>query len=329
MNFATVSTIVAIVLSVAGVYFAWKQVQIARSTRTGQEDAALGESPDSSSSTLKRRTDVLADIRENGVLRVGCLWYPPFIEFTQQGEKVVAKGLYPTMLDHVASQNGLHVEYQILRWDIAIEAINRRQVDVVACVLQSGKRRESCDFCGSLYRVGVGGVVRADQEKIKRHEDLTNPELRIAVTKGEIGWEYAERYLNPKQGLFRFTVVADTEITRMMNLVVSRDVDIALADSLSCAQYIEHARAEGNNLLDIFASFPLHVEENSLMIAKDQDDFRCWLSEGLYLARSMPGVIAMEEQISKQWPCVLIKVPTDGRAPCPPTSVVASRNSNA
>jgi hypothetical protein len=75
MNFATVSTIVAIVLSVAGVYFAWKQVQIARSTHTGQEDAALGESSDSSSSALKRRTDVLADIRENGVLRVGCLWY--------------------------------------------------------------------------------------------------------------------------------------------------------------------------------------------------------------------------------------------------------------
>lgn len=253
---------------------------------------------------------ILARIRRNGVLRVGCLWYPPFVEFTQEGETVLAKGLYPMMLEHISRQSGIHVEYQILRWDTAIEAVNENQVDIVACVLQSGKRRENCDFVGTLYRVGVGGVVRADQNKIRRHEDLANPDVRIAVTKGEIGWEYAERYLNLKRGLFRFTVVEDAQITRMMNLVASQDVDIALADSLSCAQYIERVRAQGTDLADTFAQDPLHVEDNSLMIAKEQDDLRGWLSERLRLARATPEIVAIEARIASQYPDVLIKVPT-------------------
>lgn len=306
MDVITASTLV---LSAAGVYFAWRQVQLARLSRR-QQGLSSGAIPDSNPTQASSPSDILANVRQRGVLRVGCLWYPPFVEFTQEGEKVVAKGLYPTMLELIASQSGIRLEYHILRWDMAIEAVSHCQVDVVACVLQSGKRRAHCDFVGTLYRVGVGGVVRADQKKIKRHEDLTKPEVRIAVTKGEIGWEYAERYLRLQQGLFRFTVVEDAQITRMMNLVSSHDVDVALADSLSCSQHVDHARAEGTDLVDIFASVPLHVEDNSLMIAKGQNDLSRWLSEGLRWARATPEAIVIEERIAQEYPDVLTKVPT-------------------
>jgi ABC-type amino acid transport substrate-binding protein len=309
MDLVAVATLVGVPLTAAGVYFGWRQVQIAHSGR-GKREAKSEATPDTNHTVLAGAPDILASVRAKGVLRVGCLWYPPFVEFTQQGEKVVANGLYPSMIECMAAQSGLHVEYQILRWDTAIEAVNQRQVDIAACVLQSGKRRANCDFVGTLYRVGVGGVARADSKKIRRHEDLANPELRIAVTKGEIGWEYAERYLSLQQGLSRFTVVEDTQITRMMNLVAWHDVDVALADSLSCAQHVERARDQGTDLVDVFASAPLHIEDNSLMIAKNQDDLKRWLSESLRWARATPEVIALEDQIARRYPNVLIKVAT-------------------
>jgi len=238
------------------------------------------------------------------------LWYPPFVEFRHEGQNVVASGLYPMMLEYVAAQDSLHVEYEILRWDTAIQAITTGKVDVVACVLQSGKRRKNCDFVGTLYRVGVGGVVRTDQDRVRRHEDLSDPNVRIAVTKGEIGWEYAVRYLMLEEQFYRFTVIEDAQITRMMEFVVSREVDVAIADSLSCAQYVERACAEGVHLRDAFAQSPLHVEDNSLMIAKGATDLKGWLSDGLIRARREAIVVTLEKKISADYPSILIKSPT-------------------
>lgn len=306
MDIVTIVSVAGVVVGAAGTYFGWKQVQI---TRAGKvlEVSPVRVISDRTAIVLSSK---LASILSNRVLRVGCLWYPPFIEFDQHDAPVRATGLYPMILEHIARQTGIRIEYQILRWDTAIEAVSLHQVDVVACVLQSGKRRDNCDFVGTLYRVGVGGVVRAEQNKITKHHDMARSDVRIAVTKGEIGWEYAERYLNLKQGLFRFTVIEDTQITRMMNLVASQDVDIALADALSCAQYVERARTQGTALMDVFAKVPLHVEDNSLMIAKNQDELREWLSVGIRWARSTPEVVALEASIASQYPEVLIKVAT-------------------
>lgn len=308
MDFATA---LGLILSAAGVYFAWRQLRTTRPEAPAQRNVPPMTDQSAGSAFLaSSESGLLAAIRERRRLRVGCLWYPPFVEFRHEGQNVVASGLYPMMLQYVAAQDSLHVEYEILRWDTAIQAVTTGKVDVVACVLQSGKRRESCDFVGTLYRVGVGGVVCADQDRVRRHEDLSDPNVRIAVTKGEIGWEYAIRYLMLEEQFYRFTVIEDAQITRMMEFVVSREVDVAIADSLSCAQYVERARADGVYLRDVFAQSPLHVEDNSLMIAKGATDLRKWLSDGLIRARREPAVVALEEKIAVDYPSILIKSPT-------------------
>ena len=124
MDLVTAASVLGLILTAAGVYFGWRQVQIAHSGR-GKREATPEATPDTNHTGLERAPDIFASVRAKGVLRVGCLWYPPFVEFAEQGEKVAAKGLYPTMIECIAAQSVLHVEYQILRWDTASEAVNR------------------------------------------------------------------------------------------------------------------------------------------------------------------------------------------------------------
>ena len=272
--------------------------------------AAFGFSNESAES-LRANSDeaapgsALGEIQRRGVLRVGCLSYRPFIDFTVKGQAVTARGLYVCMLEHIAEQAELKLKYTVLRWDNAINAVTSGRVDLAVCVLQSRERRKSCDFSGTLYRVGVGGVVQSGQRKIRRHEDLKKPTVTIAITKGEIGWEYAMQYLALEEQYERFTVVEHTHITQMMNLVKSGQVDVAIADSLSCAQYIA---GSDTRLRDVFVKNPLHVEDNSVMIAQNEPELRAWLTTGFKAARSLSRVQQIEKEIGQEYKGVLMRV---------------------
>lgn len=147
--------------------------------------------------------------------------------------------------------------------------------------------------------------MRQGQRKIRRHEDLQKQKVTIAVTKGEIGWDYAMTYLSLEKEFFRFTVVEHTRITQMMNLVSTGEVDIALADSLSCAQFV---RQSGGALCDVFSRRPLHVEENSVMIPKNEIDFKVWLTKGFRSARMLPDVEQHEKAILREYKDILFRV---------------------
>lgn len=273
--------------------------------RTDKAGPQIDQTPGEAGPPEKGPNNALREIRRRGSLRVGCLSYPPFIDFTVKGRVVTARGLYARMLEHVAGTAGVGLEYSVLRWDTAIRAVTSRQVDLAVCVLQSRERRKSCDFCGTLYRVGVGGVVKCTQRKIRRHEDLKKPGVTVAVTKGEIGWEYAVNYLALEEQYTRFTVVEHTRITQMMNLVQTGEVDVAIADSLSCAQYIARS---GGSLRDVFLKSPLHVEENSAMIAQNEPELKAWLTAGFKSARGLPKVQQLEQAIGSDYDGVLMRV---------------------
>lgn len=248
--------------------------------------------------------DVMSRVRTDKVLRVGCLWYPPFVDYTIDGDVVNGYGLYPTILATLANSEQIKIKYSVLKWHEAISSIENGLVDVVACVLKSGERRKHGDFAGTIFRVGVGAVVKRGQSKIGDHGDLARPDVSIAVTKGEIGWTHATEDLGINPSSSRLTVLEDKRIQTMMALVDSGDVDCALADSLSCAQFIQNSGMT-ETLEDIFCANPVHVEDNCLMLAKGNLAFRDWLSAGIRSVRTTPEIRQLEFAIENRYRGIL------------------------
>lgn len=290
--------LITILLTTVGVYYTREQVMAQRRERSSIGGETLTLAKTSSK-------DVLKKIKAKKLLRVGCLWYPPFVEYVTKEESVMASGLYPEILIALAKNQGISVQFFVLKWHEAIEALNNSKIDVVACVLKSADRRANCDFVGTIFRVGVGGVVRLGQKKIQTLRDLARNDISIAVTKGEIGWTYATENLGLPKYPLRFTVLEDKNIQTAMSLVEKGVVDCALADSLSCAQFIENATGGLQPLSDVFKTTPIHVEDNALMVAKGNHDFVEWLESGIDEIRSQPSVKLFERQIETQYSGIL------------------------
>ena len=288
----TVLAIVTALVTIVGVYYARKQWLLSKRDEVTDNGAR----------------DVLEMIKTSRLLRVGCLWYPPFVEYKIGRESVEASGFYPDILTALAKSQGIGVRFSVLKWHEAIDALERHDVDVVACVLKSAERRASCDFAGTVFRVGVGAVVQQAQTKIRDHGDLARDDVSIAVTKGEIGWTYATENLELAANPVRFTVLEDTNIQTMMSLVEKGIVDCALADSLSCAQFIEASSGGAQPLLDVFATNSIHVEDNSLMIAQDNHDLAEWLETGIGGLRTLPAIKLREQEIERLYPGILHRV---------------------
>lgn len=240
-------------------------------------------------------------------MRVGCLWYPPFVNYESHGKSVIAGGLYPEILKSIAELHNINIDFQILKWNEAIEVLNKGRVDIIACVLKSADRRKYCDFAGTIFRVGVGAVVKKSNNKIRKQSDLINDNVTIAVTKGEIGWTYASENLGLNSYPSRFTVLEDKNIQTMMSLVEGDIVDCALADTLSCFQFIENTNKKSPALIDAFKTKPIHVEDNTLMIANNNEDLKDWLEDNIKKVRSHEKIRDMELEIESQYQDVLIR----------------------
>ncbi len=147
-----------------------------------------------------------------------------------------------------------------------------------------------------MHRTGVGGVVRADNRNVAgiRERDLADVGLRIAVAKEEIGWEYADRHLDLQENPDRFSVGEEILINRLAGYVVSGDVDVFLADSLTCHQVCE---ASNGVLVDRLRGKPLYVNDCGVLLPRRQHSLLSWLEEEFADARQYPEIQRMEQEI--------------------------------
>jgi ABC-type amino acid transport substrate-binding protein len=296
---------VEIVMAVLGILLASAGVYYARAQLLDQRRSRHDSSGEPATPVIVKESAVLDNIIAKKMLRVGCLWYPPFVEYTTDHELVEASGYYPDILRIIAEKHDLGIQFLVLKWHEAIGALEHGEVDVVACVLKSAERRARCDFAGTIFRVGVGAVVQSAQTKIRSHGDLARNDVSIAVTKGEIGWTYAAENLGLVGSPSRFTVLEDKNIQTMMSLVEAGKVDCALADSLSCSQFLVDSRGGAKVLSDVFSSAPLHVEDNSLMIAAGQKALAEWLETGITEFRAQPEFVRREAEIESRYQGIL------------------------
>lgn len=292
---ATFGIIVGAIVGIGGLVIAYWQLELARQAKQSSGNT-------STETHRKWPGDSERKLGAGDVLKVGCLRYPPFVDYDLKRDGVRAWGLYPTILTTMAEEDGFRLEYIPLKWHEVVPSLSNGKVDLVMCVLRSSERRKYGAFVGTIFRVGVGGVARRGQTKIRSYADLSRDDVTIAVTKGEIGWSYAVGDL----GLDRhpkLTVVEDASIQKMMGLVLSGEVDCALADALSCAQFISSNPVPP--LEDVFSGRPIHVEDNALMLSAERTGLAQYLQARIQQVRTSAKVRGLEREIEAEYEDVL------------------------
>ncbi len=129
--------------------------------------------------------DKLEQVKEAGVLKMGTsAEYAPYEFHTVIDGKDAIVGFDVTMVEEIAKDMGVKVEYTDMDFDGLLGALNADKVDVVlACMTPNETRKKSVDFSELYYEDSNVCIVRkGDEDLVKSADDLKD--LKVGVQSG-------------------------------------------------------------------------------------------------------------------------------------------------
>lgn len=219
------------------------------------------------------RETILNRVKRERVIHAGFIKYPPFVDLVPGQSKPT--GYFIDAMDRVREFMGreIRIDYEETTWGTMVSGIQSGRFDVVVSgIFSTIPRSMEVTFPRPLLFVGLSAVVRNGESRFVSADDLKKPGITIAVTAGEVGHEYAQRFL-PDAKL----IVVDTpDITRPMLDVLSGRADVGLADSMSCYNFVA---AHSGEAVHLFDKEPLYLYATTVMVPRGDPDWKDFLDQ--------------------------------------------------
>jgi ABC-type amino acid transport substrate-binding protein len=188
--------------------------------------------------------------------------YPPF-ESVDDDDNII--GFDIDLMNAIAADAGLEIEYVNTRWDGIFVALAEGEFDaVISAATITEEREEIVDFSDPYFNAGQSIAVSADlAEEVSGPEDLAG--LRIGVQLGTTGDEFASEIEGAE-------VVRFDEITLAFQALGAGEVDAIVNDGPTSADIIANspdleAVIVGEPLTDEFYGIAVNPERSDLLDA--------------------------------------------------------------
>lgn len=184
---------------------------------------------------IQEKPSTLDTIRSTGRINVCYINYPPWnIKDAATGE---VSGVYVEAIELVAEKMGVALNFEESTWGNIVPDLTTRRCDVnIAATFPLIERAYGGTiFTKPLGVIGNNGIVKTGDTRFSVIEDLNNENIIIAVTEGEQGHIYAQKYLPKAQ----FHIISSADIALAFTEVAVGRADVALGDSWIIDQYLE------------------------------------------------------------------------------------------
>jgi len=282
--------IIGTIATVIATYFAWLSIR-----KDNVKHKKVDTAPSNSSQLEK--------IKKNNKLRVGFFDYPPLIYGKKNNSPPI--GVYAYIIRDIAKNNKLKVEWNKINLSDSVESILLDKIDVFVSIFQTPKRNRQCKFISFLHSIGVSGIVKNKFPNIDSIRDLRQRELKYVVCKNEIGNEIIEDILKVKK---EAVIVIDTNnISSIASYVQSGFADIALADSLSCFEFLKKNSDADLRLVQF--NPPISIYNNGFMIKDNDNLFAEWFENQIENVISKEEFLIYEDrEIKEEYESVINKI---------------------
>ena len=239
---------------------------------------------------------------------VGCIPFPPFMNFEKNGHDYKYSGLFYEIFELIGELHEIKIVYKPIQNEESISALNEGKVDCVACLFKTFERAKNFDFASCFYTVSVGGVIRKNEERIKVQSDLVNPEIKVAVVKGEVGSEIVKETFKINKDTKRLMELETCNVGSVASLVETEMVDIAITDNITCKLYLDEHKGANKRLEHIFIDYPLYLGQVGLMISTKESDFREWLEDRMKSILKLPQIKQKENEITEEYKGIISSI---------------------
>lgn len=184
----------------------------------------LAETPES---------DILTEIRERGVLRVGTAGdYQPMSYLDQETGTYI--GFDAELAEDLAAALGVTVEYVKTSWPTLMEDTLAGQFDLAVCGITITEARKEQALMSDGYLVnGKTILCRAeDAEKYRSLEAVNKPEVRVMENPGGLNEKFA------RENLPEATLIIHDVNQEIPGLVASGEADVMITEIMEAGFYV-------------------------------------------------------------------------------------------
>ena len=151
--------------------------------------------------------DMAKEIKERGVLRVGAAQAEPW--FYKDPATSIWSGVGVSLGQSLATSMGVKLELVEVTWGTAIAAIQSNKIDMMPILDSTPERKNAVDFPAVPVLYFAQAVLLRDGLNATNWEELNNPSVTIAVTRGSTP-EAGLKRLAPKANILSFPSNAET-----------------------------------------------------------------------------------------------------------------------
>lgn len=256
--------------------------------RTG--DGIWGTASSSEANAMTR-------IRNEGVLRVGYGIWPPFsiVDEAEPDPTKKLKGFSVDLVNEIARRHSppLRVEWHRMNWDTMRADLSTGRFDFVCeSVFQTIPRAADFGLSEPYAAFGLAAaVVRIDETRFQKFEDLDRPEITIALAEGWTTSEFARaRLTKPK---FLSVTVREDVSTQMSNVMAGR-ADVALNDVPSVVNFV---RAHSDQVKALWIDPAPTMVVGGFVTRPEEKDLLAFLNSCLRVLKA-DGTI---KQLDERW----------------------------
>lgn len=239
------------------------------------------------------------EVYENAImnkkLRIGCIAFPPFMNFKKNEGKIIFEGYYYELFKRFGLKMGIEMEFTPLRNELGEQRLFNKEIDLIACWVSNEQRQQKLDFLIKNFRISIGGIVRKDFNEITSVRDLKNKPISIITCKGEIGDYIVHHKLNIVDETTNINRIETSDLSQLFKMVENGISDIAITDNMTCQHYLL-AHPE-SNLKNIFLVQSLYTDEVGVVVAKKQDALITWIENEIKHIMMEKEMLDMESAI--------------------------------
>lgn len=205
-----------------------------------------GDSPDSGAAPV----DNLARIKNDKVVVAGWAPYAPYA--SKNPTTGAVEGFYIDLFNRTAQEAGFRVQWVETTWGTMIADLNTGKFQVMAApVFRTIPRALEVSFTRPIDYFGYSAIARRNDSRFRQIGDFNNASVKIAVTQGEVGHEFAQRQLPRAQ----LVVHRSGDISIALLDVIQGRADVGIADAWTIKQF---AAAHPNEVQDLFGNRPFY-----------------------------------------------------------------------
>ena len=201
---------------------------------------------------------VLEKVKREKVLKVGYVKYPPYV--IRNPNTGALSGFYIELIEYVAKLTGAKVSYHESNWGTMITDIKAHKYDVQAApIFRTTPRAMEVSFLRPIGYFGNGAVVRKGDTRFKNPLDFNREGVKIAVAQGEVGHEFAKKFLTKT----KLIVIQTEDIARPLLDVVTGRADAGIADAWTTYRFVQQ---HPDAVEDLFAEKPFNIVSASWFV---------------------------------------------------------------